>query len=445
MKNYSEKEQIGQGGFAKVVKVVAMNGEEFAKKIFRPNQQLIDAVGEDQLKKRFSREVRYQSKIRHQNVVPIFEHSLDSSPPFFIMPLAEGTLSEELKNDSTLNNNPKKALFDILAGLEAVHEAGLNHRDLKPANVLRFEDKEGDIYYAISDFGLISGSDGESSTLTGSHVKGGTQNYAAPELMKDFKRATFFADIYSFGAILHDIFSDGQSRVPYTELNVPDPDISAIVSRCTKLLAARRYNGVAELREDLFKVLDDKELTFTSDHEKTLVELLTNNKSLNADEWDKVFTQLDENDYKSVSNANILRSIDENHIDILAKDSPELIASLTAYFSEYIKNHTFDFDYCDVLATRAKTLYEEADLSSKANLVLALLVLGVTHNRWYVEWRFVEMVGTTISDDLAKRILLEIDATEFNFNSYFKRLKRSIAVSEDKLHKLLREIVELDE
>ncbi|MFT5718254.1 MAG: serine/threonine protein kinase [Oleiphilaceae bacterium] len=444
MRHYILKEKLGQGGFAEVFKVENDDGCTFAKKIFSPSKQIIDAVGEEQLKKRFSREVRSQSKLNHQNVVPILDIDLISEPPFFIMPLASDTLSDELKVDSTLGGNPKKALFDILAGLEAVHEAGLHHRDLKPANVLKYEENEGESYYAISDFGLISGGDGDSSTLTGSNAKGGTQDYAAPELMKDFKRATHFADIYSFGAILHDIFSDGQSRIPYTELSVPDPDISLVVQRCTKSLPARRYKNVAELREDLFKVLDDKVLTFTSDQEKVVVDLLLSQSTLDHDHWDKVFTQLDENEYKNLSNANILRSIDEVHIECLAKDSPELIASLIFYFCDYIRNHSFDFDYCDVLATRAKALYKEADLASKANLALAILELGVSHNRWYVEWRFIEMAGSTISDELASRIILEIEVTEFNFVHFIERLKKSIGVSSSRLHRILRENFKFD-
>jgi serine/threonine protein kinase len=439
MATYTELEKLGAGGFAEVFKVVDENAIEYAKKVFKPNQQLVEAVGEKDLKRRFSREVKYQSKVENINVVSIVEHSLETDPPYFIMPLAECTLQDQLENDPTLKGNPKEALFDILSGLEAVHDAGITHRDLKPANVLRFIDSDKNVHYAISDFGLISGGDSKSSTLTGSYARGGTENYAAPELMRDFKRATHYADIYSFGAILHDIFGYGQSRVPYTELSVPDADLCKIVARCTKTLPLRRYKSVRDLREDLFKVLDDKELVFTSDHEKDLVELLDVQDELSAEEWDKVFTQLDENSYKSISNANILRYIDDSHIEHLAESSPELIASLTTYFCDYIKAHSFDFDYCDVLATRALALYNHGELSSKAMLALAILELGVEHNRWYVEWRFVEMVSPKIKDELANRILVEVDATEFKFKHFITGLMKSISITEERFHPWLRE------
>ena len=95
------------------------------------------------------------------------------------------------------------------------------------------KNNDGDINYVISDFGLISGINGESSNLTGSNAQGGTENYAAPELIRNMKRATFSADIYSFGAILHDIFGQGINRIPYTELSLAGP-IGQIIEKCTK-------------------------------------------------------------------------------------------------------------------------------------------------------------------------------------------------------------------
>ena len=55
------------------------------------------------------------------------------------------------------------------------------------------------------------------------------------------------ADIYSFGAILHDIFHGG-TRVPHSILSVSGP-IGRIVKKCTETNARRRYRPVAKLRE----------------------------------------------------------------------------------------------------------------------------------------------------------------------------------------------------
>ena len=95
---------------------------------------------------------------------------------------------------------------------------------------------------------------------------GGTPAYQAPECAINFKRATIRSDIYSFGAILHDIFATNSKRLPHDELTVPG-DVGPIVEKCTKRLPLRRYKNVEELRESLFKALSKFEFTFQSgDH-----------------------------------------------------------------------------------------------------------------------------------------------------------------------------------
>ena len=126
--------------------------------------------------------------------------------------LADCSLADELRADRTLRGDPRRPLFDILAGLEAIYDRGYKHRDLKPTNVLKFV-SDGSVRYAISDFGLMSPAFGQTSTLTQSNMGGGTPLYRAPECAINFKRATNLSDIYSIGAILHDIFA-GSRRIP---------------------------------------------------------------------------------------------------------------------------------------------------------------------------------------------------------------------------------------
>ena len=197
-----EIRELGRGGFARVTEVESDSGERCARKTFEPMEHLINAVGQEDLERRFKREVTYQSKLTHPNVVSITESFLDETPPYFLMPLAECTLEDELESDPSLEGRYKEVLFDVLAGLEHLHENGYVHRDLKPGNILKFPN--GKHRYAISDFGLIAATSTDVSTLTGENARGGTENYAAPELTLDFRAATDQADIYSFGAILQD-------------------------------------------------------------------------------------------------------------------------------------------------------------------------------------------------------------------------------------------------
>jgi len=436
---YTEIYQKGQGAFAKVFVVEDETGKKFAKKTYHPEKNIVDAVGDNLLKKRFKREVRYQSTLNHPNIVPILKHFLDDEPPSFIMPLAEGTLRDDIALDSTLGGDPRKALFDILAGLEVLHSEGFVHRDLKPANVLKFKNEDS-YYYALSDFGLITGLDSESSTLTGSNDSGGTPNYAAPELIRGFKAATPLADIYSFGAILHDIFGNGFKRIPYTELSVSG-DLSKIVTKCTKKLARRRYKNVGELREELYSVLNTKDIVFNSSDEEIVVNILNINKELTEEQWDLVFLQLEKNIEKSVNCHNIFSAVSEHHIYKLHEDSPELFEALGDDFSTFISNSYFEFDYCDIIAARAQIFYNLGGIQLQARIAIALLIMGNDHNRWYVQRKFVSMANTKIPDKLANRMKIEIEVQDINFELRIAQLTRSISASKNILHPTLQQLL----
>lgn len=428
---YNFLTNIGRGAFAKVDKVTSDEGISYAKKTFDPVENLRNNIGEDDLKRRFKREAKYQKSIEHPNVMPILEDFLEEDEPYFIMPLAECSLKDELDQGQLSTEETKKILFDILAGLETIHEHGYNHRDLKPANILKTIDSEGNVNYAISDFGLISATDGESSTLTASNAQGGTANYAAPELIGGMKRATFAADIYSFGAILHDIFGSGISRIPYTELTLGGP-IGKIIEKCTKRLPLRRYTSVSELREDLYNELNTDNMSYISSQEEEVVSILEDKEELNEEEWDRVFLLLDEGTSK-----NIFYALTENHILKLSNEAPQLLNALGLEFCDYIKSSTFDFDYCDILASKSEKFYELGDLALKANVVIALLQLGTSHNRWYVEHKVMKLASPSIADNLAERIKTEIEVQDINFERKIRHLENSIGVSRDRLHPIL--------
>lgn len=433
--SYQKIKEIGKGTFGVVDLVEDGEGQRWAKKTFNVSS-LVDA-DEDQLRKRFEREVKYQTSIDHPNIVQIHDSRLDADPPYFVMELADCTLRDELIADRTLGGQPQKALFDILNGLEAMHEAGFIHRDLKPANILKMIDEDGASTYEISDFGLMSASESESSTLTASNIQGGTVNYAAPELASDFKRGTTLSDIYSFGAILHDIYAGGASRVPYTELKVHGP-LEDIISKCTKRLPQRRYQSVSLLRADLYDVLNAQEIDFTSSEEEAIVSMLQEKDKLSDDEWDRVFLLIEENNANSASSGNLFRAISIDHIFGLHDQDIGLFSALGREFCEYVYEGTFTFDYCDVLASKVQLFYDLGEIDLKALAALSLLEMGATHNRWYVEHKFMKMASSDISDALANRIKLEADVLEMNFARRVQHVEYSIGVSRKSLHLILQ-------
>lgn len=430
--------ELGRGGFGIVRLVEDLKGRRWAMKSFAaPSLPHVDSAD---LRARFEREVRYQNEIDHPNVVKIHDFDLKADPPWFVMELATCSLRDELNADRTLGGQPRAPLFDILAGLEALHTKGYKHRDLKPDNVLKFTSSNGKVRYAISDFGLMAPASGQTTTLTSSNMGGGTAHYAAPECVMNFKKATAQSDIYSVGAILHDVFGGGAHRIPHTELSVSGP-VGPIIQKCTKQNVRRRYKDVAALREALYEVLSTEAIVFTSQEEEDVVKLIQSKEILTDGEWDRVFQQIDENSDKARSNHVIFRALTVAQITQLATESPELLASLGNDYASYAEGESFDFDYCDVIAGKADIFFHYGELDLKARIALAVLELGTSHNRWFVERKFMTMAGPHISDDLANRMRVEIEAKNIKFEDLILHLEDSISESRDNLHPILRSIL----
>lgn len=440
---YTKIKEIGRGGFGRVFEVVNAKGERFALKEFEPNndiQSLIDRgfVKGSLLKGRFIREVKYQSQLDNQHIVRIVDRNLDGDKPWFVMELAIGTLQDDLKVDRSLGGDPSRALFDILAGLEDIHKRDIVHRDLKPVNVLKLLNKDGTIRYAISDFGLISSVAAETTTLTQTGHGGGTPVYAAPELITKFSYATPSADIYSVGAILHDIF-DGGNRTPYLEQTTDGP-CREIIEKCTKTNPARRYQSVASLRDAIYQELSGKILTFKSGAEKEIVEILQDGRALTDNEWDRVYNFINRPETVAQSKKNIFSVLSSDHFRELSNSSAELLNALATEFSNYARNEGHDFDYCDVIADKLEAIFLCGSIGIQAHCLISLLVLGVDHNRWFVENKFLRLASPQMNSNIAERVELDIEAEEFDFKTYIKRMEKSIGNRTHLLHPLLIEI-----
>ena len=445
---YKNLEDLGSGSFGRVYLSENASGVEVAVKTFEPSPGVRAAIAQNQiaeaeLKRRFFAEAKYQAKIAHPNVVAVLDSNLSAEPPFFVMERAAKSLAEDLKLDRTLGGKPEKALFDVLSGLEAIHELGIYHRDLKPQNVLRIEDADGSSRYAISDFGLMKATTGDSTTLTATGAMGGTERYAAPELMGDFKRATARSDIFSFGVFLWDIFVGPVNRVPYTEVQFAGP-IGLVAAKCTKRLPARRFASVAELRSALFESLAQEPQLFSSSKEQDVLNLLKSDAPLSDQEWDQVFLALEDADPKGKPLAAILLAFTKTHLHQLQNEAPDLLAAFSSYYLDYVDKGegSFDFDYCDVIADKLNWLFELGERATKAKVILSLLVLGASHNRWKVEHMFMRLAGANLESPVADRICTEVEVSGFAFEKHIAHVERSIGVSRKNLHPLLHRIWE---
>jgi serine/threonine-protein kinase len=216
---------LGAGGMGTVYRARDLELEEnVALKVLR--RELCDAPG---ILERFRREVKLARRVTHRNVARVFDIGEHEGEKFLTMELVEGEpLSAVLAREGAL---PVPRAAEIAAaiaeGLCSAHAAGVVHRDLKPDNVLMARDGR----VVITDFGIARGLleiAGASSTM-GALL--GTPAYMAPEQVEGRADIDARADVYAFGALLHELFTgarawpgDAPFVVAAARLTTPPPD-----------------------------------------------------------------------------------------------------------------------------------------------------------------------------------------------------------------------------
>jgi len=160
---------------------------------------------------RFLQEYQLISRIRHPNVVRIFDLGVAGDHAYFAMEhFPRGDLRKRIHHPLT----PQEALdylAQIARGLNAVHEVGVLHRDLKPGNVMLRADGS----LAIIDFGLAKQLNLKVN-ITGTGEIFGTPYYMSPE-QGHGQELDVRTDLYSLGVIFFEMLT-GQK--PYLAGNV---------------------------------------------------------------------------------------------------------------------------------------------------------------------------------------------------------------------------------
>lgn len=127
---------------------------------------------------RFQREAQAIAKMRHPNVLQVFDFGEFEGTPYMIVEyMPGGSLADRMKHGDQIDRERAlRLLKGLAAALDYAHARGIVHRDVKPANVL--VDQEGDP--VLADFGLAKLLQ-QASVKTVSGVTTGTPAYMAPE------------------------------------------------------------------------------------------------------------------------------------------------------------------------------------------------------------------------------------------------------------------------
>jgi len=223
---------------------------------------------------RFSREARASAKLKHSNIIQVYEIGLIEERHYFTMEYIDGESLDkliELKDERLSPRRTAEIIRDIAMALDYAHKQDIIHRDIKPANILI--DKEGRVY--LTDFGLAKELSGTGHSLTMSGTIVGTADYMSPEQAMALKDGIDYrTDVFSLGATLYHALT-GQAPFKGEELYKVlesvvrhDPiapsrlvgrlskDIETICLKCLEKEPHRRYQSAGELAEDLNRFIN---------------------------------------------------------------------------------------------------------------------------------------------------------------------------------------------
>lgn len=245
---------LGVGGMGTVYRAVdvLLDGERVALKLLHPH------MASDHIQRqRFINEVKLSRKVCHQNVVRTIDLGISEGIPFFSMELVEGKTLRDICSASPLSfPDVCKTLLQIVAGLEAIHDAQILHRDLTSRNLLI--NQQGVV--KIADFGVACEISHDESPV-GPIV--GSARYLAPEVWESTP-VDHRADLYALGVLIYELSTghvpldaESAAELMYKHLsdtipplNATRPQIPRWFSDLTKaLLEKKAPNRPTSVRE----------------------------------------------------------------------------------------------------------------------------------------------------------------------------------------------------
>jgi len=261
LEKYEILEEIGHGGMATVYRARDTRlDREVAVKVLHPHLQRAQEA-----RSRFEREARSVARLRHPNVLEVYDYSGQDSEESFI--------ASELLTGPTLKRFAEKQgampaeiaacfVIQIARALAIAHEHGIVHRDVKPENVLIHEDR----VVKLTDFGIAQMVDSQSFTATGQIL--GSPGHMAPEQVEgsDCDPRT---DLFSLGTVLYYL---AVGRLPFTGRNphqilkrivdgdYPDPlriqpsvggELAGILGKALHHEPEQRYQSAEEIEQEL--------------------------------------------------------------------------------------------------------------------------------------------------------------------------------------------------
>ena len=188
-------------------------------------------------KAKFIKEAQTIAKLKHPNIIPIFDVFEENNTAYYAMEYIEGeSLNAKVKREGALaEDRAVKYIRDVASALRYIHKRNIMHLDVKPANVML---RKEDDFAVLIDFGLSKQYDNAGKQTSATPV-GISHGYAPIEQYQEGGVSTFspVTDIYSLGATLHYLVT---GRVPAVAASIGENGIGEL----PRLLSANVRNAI---------------------------------------------------------------------------------------------------------------------------------------------------------------------------------------------------------
>ena len=281
--NYRLKARIGGGGMGDVW--LARHDpldRPVALKVLREK-----AARDEGAVRRFVREARAASRLRHPNTIRVFDFGASDDGVFYIaMELLDGLDLETIVANGGPVTNARAIRFarQICGSLAEAHELGIVHRDVKPANLFVTQIGDEFDFVKVLDFGVAHVAREQTIAPKASHPPGdgdgaadgdvvGTPAYLSPEMVTG-DAVDARSDLYSLGAVLYfmvtgsPLFPNKSFREtllahamhdplpPSARTDDVAPDLERVILKCLAKQPAFRYQTAREVDAALAACVD---------------------------------------------------------------------------------------------------------------------------------------------------------------------------------------------
>jgi serine/threonine protein kinase len=258
--------QLGRGAFGEVWEAV---DERLSRKVALK----LPLFGPRETRKaqRFVNEAKAAARLRHPNIVGVYDFGEIEGRKFLASELVEGqSLPDFVARNSPAPDGAAVLVAKLARALQFAHVNQIIHRDIKPQNIVVSAEGEP----RIVDFGLAKLTLDSGLTMDGSAI--GTPAYMAPEQAKgELSRLGPWSDQYSLGATLYWLLTgrrlyDGPAAVVLAQIATGSP-VSLqklapsldrrLIAICEKAIAKSpedRYRSCLEFAEDLERFVNDE-------------------------------------------------------------------------------------------------------------------------------------------------------------------------------------------